>query len=380
MKRALVPLIAAIFVSTGAVSTLAAPVARAATAPAWTIVPSPNAPAAVSGRGGGDLRGVACPTTTNCFVVGEYGDGSSRMQPLVGRSIGSTWSIGPAPRPADFTPAFGRLAGVACPSVTTCFAVGDYHSGFSGPRTLIEKWDGKAWTIMKSPNPPDATEISLSGVSCASVTSCFAVGSAQGGVAAKTLLEQWNGTTWKIVGNAPKLSGTNGLAGVSCPSIATCVAVGHVMGGKLQKTLVERWNGSTWSVVKSANPLHFTRAQLSGVACPTTKVCFAVGDSYDDRTGDTRTLVERSNGENWSLVTTPDASSGDLGDSRLSAISCATPIACVAVGSGPYVAVIEKWDGVSWKLVSSPDPELVQRRKPRRCQLRAGATVCRRGR
>src|SRR5213594_2470128 len=68
------------------------------------------------------------------------------------------------------------LNGVSCASASSCIAVGFYLDGSGFSRTLIEKWDGTSWTAASSPNASSASN-SLSGVSCASAGSCTAVGS-----------------------------------------------------------------------------------------------------------------------------------------------------------------------------------------------------------
>ena len=72
------------------------------------------------------------------------------------------------------------------------------------------------------------------------------------------------------------------------------------------KTLVERWNGTSWSIVTSPNPSGATFAVLSGVSCPSTTSCYAVGESALDKT-----LVEHWNGTSWSIVASPNPSGAD---------------------------------------------------------------------
>src|SRR5207302_1374704 len=110
--------------------------------------------------------------------------------------------------------------------VTNCFAAGfnaDDRTGIS--RTLIEQWDGIAWSIVASPNR--ASWDTLSDVTCTSATSCVAVGFYSNGIANQTLIEQWDGISWSIT-----TSPNNGtLNGVTCTSATNCFAVGEYFNG-----------------------------------------------------------------------------------------------------------------------------------------------------
>ena len=58
-----------------------------------------------------------------------------------------------------------------------------------GPLTVIEHWNGRAWTLVPSP----AFGV-LTGVAAASPSSAWAVGSWSAGPTA--IIEHWNGTAW----------------------------------------------------------------------------------------------------------------------------------------------------------------------------------------
>ena len=70
---------------------------------------------------------------------------------------------------------------VSCASVSSCTAVGPLTDLTSGLlRTFAERWSGMRWAIEHPPNPagpPDDQGGSLSGVWCAKAGGCIAVGS-----------------------------------------------------------------------------------------------------------------------------------------------------------------------------------------------------------
>jgi hypothetical protein len=158
-------------------------------------------------------------------------------------------------------------------SSTSCFAVGAYDYS-TIQNTLVEHWDGAAWTIMPSPNPPTARFNELTSVSCVSNGVCFAVGASN-----LSLVERWNGTTWKIIGSPnPKGATAVSFAGVSCTTAARCVAVGDQLQTHVVQRVVEMWNGSRWTVVSVPVPKGTKKSDLSGVSCAPSMRCFAVGD------------------------------------------------------------------------------------------------------
>jgi hypothetical protein len=180
-------------------------------------------------------------------------------------------------------------------------AVGDYYLDRNSPdMTLVESWDGHRWAIVPSPNllPPSGSSY-FNGVSCASPSSCMAVGNyAATSGPWKTLVESWDGVRWSVVPSpdavAPSASvGSNtgfvgdALDGVSCASAGACTAVGSSQepgkGGIVDKTLVESWDGKKWTV-EGAPVAGF----LFGVSCVPAGTCMAVGSAMKN------TLIEMS--------------------------------------------------------------------------------------
>jgi hypothetical protein len=259
-----------------------------------------------------------------------------------------------------------QLQGVSCVSATSCVAVGFSSATTSGPdRTLAERWNGTAWSIVASPNPLGAGASRLAAVSCSAANACFAVGHqvVQASGAVKTLIEHWNGSAWSIVASPnPAGADSSRLAGVKCTSNTFCVAVGSqgVTSSGVVKTLVERWNGTKWSMVASPNPAGDRYPRLSAVSCTSTVRCVAVGDSLGPD-GFLHTLVERWNGTSWSIIASPNPDAGEGGE--LLGVSCTTSANCMAVGdyllggAGRPATLVERWDGTRWSIVTSPVPE-----------------------
>lgn len=287
----------------------------------WSALVTPSPTGATSSQ----LTSVKCSSTTSCIAVGQYNTPALVTKTLALRWDGKRWSILATPNGPGS--AVSVLAGVACASATSCFAVGGYFvstADSSGELTLVEQWNGSTWSIVPSPNQPLALDSALTNVTCASSTFCFAVGSYDTQLVTRTLIERWDGSSWAITASPnPPGSPDSELLGVTCNSTSSCFAVGLGHG-----TLIERWNGSIWGIVTSANPTGASGASLTGVSCPSTTVCVAAGSIF--RATVVQRLVETWNGTSWSIVTVP-APSGTK-QSTLSGVSCASTTSCFAVG------------------------------------------------
>lgn len=228
----------------------------------------------------------------------------------------------------------GQLLSVSCPSSTDCIGVG---SGFvpgidSSPGgALAERWNGHRWVIQ--PGAAVALGV-LESVSCVSVRACVAVG-LDGAVSGPphALIERWNGRRWSVDRRALRFSEL--LDGVSCVSRAACFAVGDDQGA----LAVLRWNGRRWSMRSLPAPRGAT-SQLSAVSCAGPRDCEAVGSSsydtgaFSGESGETVVLAEHWNGRRWSIQRSGFTPEPGGEDSALSAVSCALPTGgCTAVGT-----------------------------------------------
>jgi hypothetical protein len=296
----------------------------------WRIQPMPTVP-------GASLSAVACASASACMAVGESDSGV-----LAERWNGTRWRILPAPTPKGA--AVSGLGGVSCLSPSFCMAAGAYSTSSSpdGPaKSFTERWNGKRWAIMPSPNPPGAVQTFLGSVSCTAPSACTTTGeqhSATGIV--HTVAERWNGTRWRIQAtpNPPKAQFAN-LAGLACTGPSACLAV----GSSDQGTLAERWNGTRWRIQPMpASP----GGQLTGLACPAPAACTAVGFTFTPSGG--KILAERWNGTTWRIQPTPLLPAAH--EISPPAVACPARAACTTVGGfendGPgSVSLAERWRG-----------------------------------
>jgi hypothetical protein len=303
------------------------------------------------------LAAVSCSGAGTCTAVGNLNSSEGQTTLIEASTAFGAWAVGPSPNPVGAK--FSFLQGVSCPSADACTAVG-YYQGPSEDGTLVEAWDGAAWTIQPSPTPTGQAG-TLSGVSCPTTSMCAAVGFSTSLQNVQTaLVEREEAGLWSVDAVAlPAGSPTSSLASVSCTAAFACTAVGsYVDSAGIEQVLILRWNGSTWTPQPTAGP---PRAGFSGVSCPSRKTCVAVGFSTDAG-GSSTPLIERWDGATWTQVTDglPAGSSGSLAE-----VSCSAVDACTAIGMvgapGVGVPVAERSEGSTWSAQQMPQPSYPSR-------------------
>jgi hypothetical protein len=265
-----------------------------------------------------------------------------------------------------------RSARVWVPGVVSCLVLLGQATGALANEASAASHTASDAAPAGRPFIPAPGQVSvLQGVSCPSVTSCWAVGTYRnaGGAEVNQVLH-WNGRRWSLV-SVPSPGGTtggfSGLRRVACVSPASCWAVGDfskLHGPGFNQIL--HWDGRRWSLVPSPDPGGITTGSFSallGVRCTSAGSCWAVGDYSRGRTDLNQVL--HWNGRKWSQVRTPDPGGTASGDfSALNAVSCTSPASCWAVGgygsSGSSFTALNEvlhWNGRTWSLASSPDPD-----------------------
>ncbi len=270
----------------------------------------------VTGASAWELTAVSCSSPNICMAVGDSSGGASQL--IAERRDQGAWTIVPIPQPA-----FGSLlAGISCTSATACIAVGTLPAGFQATVPMSERWNGSSWQVLTTARVAGSHTSELSAVSCTSATKCTAVGSTQTGTRVGTLAERWDGSSWLPEATPGLRSGQDsGLSSLSCTSGSSCMAGGVGLAG--------RWNGKTWSLLKIARPGGGTAATLSGISCVRAGVCYAAGSFFAD--GVQTLVAEIWNGTRWSVQDAPITTSHD--SSTLNGVSCTTATNCTAVGS-----------------------------------------------
>jgi hypothetical protein len=287
---------------------------------------------------------LSCASRTSCMATGSARKAGTSY-PFAESWNGRAWTT------LAMAPPQNTMSGISCAAPVLCMAVG--HTGpvaERSPSPAAELWNGSTWSALSMPAVPGAQSASLLAVSCASGTSCTAVGfyvSTALSNPTLTLAEQWNGTSWQVL-TTPSPGTTASLTGISCASASSCVAVGG-SDLNLGTPLIERWDGQSWSVQTAAIPAGAQQSSLDGVSCGSATTCMAVGSYEAASTAQLRVVTEQWDGTAWRLRTAPSPAPFP-DDNLLGSVSCAVADGCMAVGSAGSDSLATQWDGHRWQV------------------------------
>lgn len=214
----------------------------------------------------------------------------------------------------------------------------------------------QAWTIQKSPDlgVPNGQLLSLS---CSGINACTAVGSYldTSGLNA-ALAESFNGSSYSRQrlpsAGSPVPTTKSELSGVSCPASSFCEAVGSYHSGAKVISLAFGWNGTAWTRQAVSAPAGSTSADLLQVSCTAATFCEADGQ-YSTSTGDQLAFAVGWDGTAWHLQHIPNPPGST--DSSLGGVSCVSASFCEAVGSSQGIGGFAvQWNGTSWQREKVP--------------------------
>ncbi len=171
---------------------------------------TPGKPVVISGlSGSSETTGIACVTTT-CVAVG-VDSGGSFVARIVGTSVKGV-------QKSSIT----RLGGIECPTSTQCYGVGENFSKTTGTGIVvpINPATGK---LGSASTVPGSTVIN--GLACVSSTSCEGVGLSTSFKAVSVPILSGK------PGNTIAESALDDLNGIGCPSTTSCFAAGEGPSG-----------------------------------------------------------------------------------------------------------------------------------------------------
>ena len=250
----------------------------------WTVVRSALAP----------FRTVGCYSATRCALVMGDSWSAHRMAYWNGStlttSVNMPWAV--------------RVDSVACPSATTCHAIGVDPNGAA----IALRSSGVSWiaSFLRSDY-----RHSIFDLSCTSASFCLATSSSSHGW-------RWNGTAWRDAGATWSGIGLSPES-LSCSSSSSCHAVGSERVG--------RWNGSSWSI----HELYPIVGATYAVDCPSSSTCVII---------DYRGRFWRGGGSTWTRAVSFDLTSQGVAD-----LSCPTATFCMATDTTGNAV---RWTGSGW--------------------------------
>jgi hypothetical protein len=193
----------------------------------WQVVTGANVPA----TGHDFLLGVAGSAANDVWAVGRT---IRHSVPLIEHFDGTSWSQISQPV-SGFD---SSLTSVSVSSSTDGWAVGSSNLS----ETVTEHWDGIKWTRVPSPSPSgNNQQNTLSGVAALSHADVWAVGQTSTLGAPQTLAEHWDGRAWTVV-STPNPDPTDLLSGAAGSGVGLPLwAVGN--SGSDQQSLIAKTVG-----------------------------------------------------------------------------------------------------------------------------------------
>ena len=288
------------------------------------------------------LDAVTAISSSDIWAVGKYRLPWNPNHTLAEHFNGEGWTIVATP---DGPLSSSRLTAVDSMGAGNVWAVGFSASDDpSNPRskTLVEQWNGSSWNVVDSPNPPmlgrmggGETTNELYGVRVAGPDDVWVVGKTANLSDSQSLILHWDGLQWTNF-STPDDGPAGWLTAIDVVAPEDIWAVGFDSVNFVQVNLIKHWDGHHWENFDAPNA-DPDGNQLRAVSAISTESVWAVGTS-----------ILYWNGSVWTVVESPQR---DL----LGVVGIASGSAW-AVGPGGYEDTsFQKWDGFAWNLVAFPE-------------------------
>ena len=321
---------------------------------------------------------VSCPAPGWCEAFGQDAliDGFSGL--VADTLVDGTWASTAIPLPAGYTVEVQQgdqqSGGLSCGAPGECVGVNLYSRASDGAQSAIavSLQDG-VWTTSFPPSPPSVTLTWPYAVSCVASASCVAVGYAATSPLPGPAAEVLSDGTWgvELLPWLPDVD-DNWMTGISCPTSTRCFAVGNASPGEDEDLIAETLANGVWT--SSVLPLpadaavldNFARPFIGSISCPTALFCVAVGAYSVVKSKRQRPLAEVYSNGTWQAVALPQDKAlhtGPLDGAGLSGISCVSTTSCVAVGTyqEENYLLVETLSGETWTAKTLRRPAHVPR-------------------
>ncbi len=304
----------------------------------------------------GGFTAVSGTAIDDVWAVGPSEEFRPGSETIIQHWDGTAWTRLPSANGATGPGAVNELYGVVAISPEDAWAVGQYVqnlpvSSTNPTRILIEHWDGTRWSLVPAPNPSER-ENSLNAVAAAGKEDVWAVGHSVVGTRSTILVEHWDGTRWSVVPTPDLMTEDSGasLDAIAVVSADDIWAVGSQPAG----VLIEHWDGSTWSVVDAPQPADHGFLTAVDVSGPDD--VWAVGwTTPSDGNEATPPVIEHYDGTGWELVELPAAPARFVVPLAVTAVSSNDVWVTGWMGDSNlsqdydrHRAMVAHWDGRSW--------------------------------
>lgn len=315
----------------------------------WSVVKSPNKKTKF-----GDsniLSAVSMRTSSDVWAAGDLYDYQHALyHTLAEHYDGTRWKISPT---LDAGTEQSEFFGIATAGSTDAWAVGySQQTNPQGPYyTLIEHWNGSAWSIAQS----DYDLGVLNAAAGTGSNDVWAVGTQN--YPGPGVIEHWDGSQWTYT----QLNITADLRSVAALGPNDVWAVGEASTGSVgDKTLTLHYDGTRWRHVKSPSPLHVhyeDQNWLTAVIPIASNDVWALGVTRDTDYGILdQPLSLHWNGKKWKVVPFPPPGGSKQYNSVWggTALGAKNVWAVGQVGVNTFQTMTVQWNGKGWSQVQTP--------------------------
>jgi hypothetical protein len=258
------------------------------------------------------LGGVVDLAPDNVWAIGLINIGLGNGNQVIEHFDGTKWSVAPGPTflPNDQP----SLEAITAISPTDMWATGFIlTNNFQSLFPLFEHYDGTSWTASET----IFNNGTMFGISADATNDVWAVGNV---ATFQTIVEHYDGGAWSVVSSPNAGFGFNALTGVAALSPNNVWAVGYfteeVNSTRPAKTLIEHWDGSSWKIVASPNVgpnSQYQSNQLYGITAVSANNIWAYGSYFAaDGSGQQSNLVLHWDGSSWKIVPSPSPVNGSF--------------------------------------------------------------------
>jgi outer membrane protein OmpA-like peptidoglycan-associated protein len=301
------------------------------------------------------VNSVSCTSSSSCVAGGQYQDGNGKSQAFVSVYNGSTWTDHEIA--ASLNIGNGYVNSVSCTANGLCVAGGQYTDGSNNRQAFVSVYNGSTWTDQELAGSINVGfNAAINSVSCASNTSCVAIGSYSSGISNfQAFVSVYNGNTWvdQEVAGSLNVGNDAGLNSVSCASSTSCVAGGIYLDvNNHYQAFVSVYNGNTWVDQEVAELLNLGNyAWITSLSCTSSTSC-VLGGFYIDGSNHRQAFVSVYNGSTWVDQEVAGLLNVD-NYASVNSVSCTSSTSCVAGGSYPdgnnhYQAFVSVYNGSTW--------------------------------
>jgi hypothetical protein len=238
------------------------------------------------------------PARNNLWAVGFFrvGIGAFETVPVIDHFNGRTWTTVSAPHPAASV-----LTGIGGTSATDMWATGR-QMAHDGAVTIIEHYDGHRWTRVPSPSP-DTDYLDLGAIAAISRSDVWVAGDYTGSDSvSRTLVEHYDGQAWSIVPSPNLGKGSNYLTALTVLD-GRPWAVGRANDGATYRPLALHWSGRAWS--GQLLPRSGSGDEALNAVATAGRTLWAVGNKTN-AAGTQRTLIMRHDKGAWTVMASPN--------------------------------------------------------------------------